>query len=368
MTERKIRYAVVGAGNIAQVAVLPAFANAAENSELVAIVSDDAEKRAALAKRYGLDQTGSYDELEQVIERAKVDAVYLAVPNALHRTFTERAARKGVHVLCEKPMAATVEDCEAMIRVCRERDVRLMIAYRLHFEEANLSAIEVVRSGQLGEPRIISSVFTQQVRADDIRTKKQLAGGAMFDMGVYCINASRYLFREEPEAVLASSWEGSDGRFAGVDETTTAILRFANGKVAQVTASLGAASISTFTVVGTRGSLTVEPAYDYTSDIVHTLTVEGKSSKRTFPKRDQFAPELITFSRAIAEGKDPEPSGEEGLADVRIVQAMFTSARTGQLIRLAPFSRARRPSLAQNIHKPAFEAPEPIHAPSPSQD
>jgi predicted dehydrogenase len=160
----KIRYAVVGVGNIAQVAVLPAFEHAKENSELCALVSGDPEKLEELGARYGVSATGSYDEMEDILAEARADAVYIALPNTLHREFTERAARAGVNVLCEKPMAMTEEDCEAMIRVTEERRVKLMIAYRLHFEEANLLAMEIARSGQLGEPHYMSSVFSHNVR------------------------------------------------------------------------------------------------------------------------------------------------------------------------------------------------------------
>jgi predicted dehydrogenase len=367
-SERKVRYAVVGAGNIAQVAVLPAFAHAQENSELVAIVSSDAEKREVLGQRYHVKITGSYDELEQVLERSKADAVYVAVPNAMHREMTERAARMGVHVLCEKPMAETVEDCEAMIKVCKEHNVRLMIAYRLHFEEANLRAVELAQSGKLGELRIFTSIFSQEVRPGDVRTKGELAGGALYDMGVYPINAARYLFRDEPDEVFATCISGGDGRFENVDETTTAILRFPGGRVAQLTASLSAASVSTYRVVGTIGDLRVEPAYDYVRELKHYLTIGEKTTEQVFPKRDQFAPELVTFSNCVLSGTEPEPSGEEGLADVRIVRAIFRSGETGKTVRLTPFSRSKRPGLSQEMQKPAVERISTVNAPSPSID
>jgi predicted dehydrogenase len=165
----RIRYAVVGAGNIAQVAVLPAFVHAGENSELAAILSDNAEKRAALGKKYGV-ATAAYADLETIADQEEVDAVYLALPNTLHRPFTERAVAAGLHVLCEKPMAMTSTDCKAMVNACEEAKRRLMIAYRLHFEECNLRAVEIVRAGQIGEPRFISAAFSQQVRSGDIRT------------------------------------------------------------------------------------------------------------------------------------------------------------------------------------------------------
>jgi predicted dehydrogenase len=366
MTESPIRYAVVGAGNIAQVAVLPAFEHARENSKLVAIVSSDAEKREALSQRYGIEHTGDYEEFEALLERADVDAVYLAVPNSLHRSFTERAARAGVHVLCEKPMAETIEDCEAMIEVCEKNSVRLMIAYRLHYEEANLRAVSLAQSGKLGQPRIFSSVFSQVVRPGDVRTKGALVGGALYDMGVYAINAARAVFRDEPQEVFATSFTGGQDDYLEVDATTTALMRFSEGRVAQFTASLKAASVSDYRIIGTEGDLRVEPAYSYTADIKHHLTVGDETQVATFAKRDQFAPELITFSRCILENTEPETSGEEGLADIRVIRAIITSAQTGRAIRLTPFERSRRQSLAQALHKPPVQQIEPVNAPAPS--
>ncbi|WP_433932770.1 Gfo/Idh/MocA family protein [Sorangium cellulosum] len=364
---RKIRYAVVGAGNIAQVAVLPAFKNAAENSELVAIVSGDAEKRAALGKRYGVAELGGYDELEDVLKRARVDAVYIALPNTMHREYTERAAAVGVHVLCEKPMAMTEEDCEAMIRATKDRGVKLMIAYRLHFEEGNLKAVEIARSGKLGEVRAFTSLFTHVVRPGDIRTRSAQGGGALFDLGVYCVNAARYLFREEPSEALAVSLRLDARRAEDVDETTSAILRFPSGAVAQFTVSQGLASVSSFRIAGTEGELRVEPAFDYSSDIKHYLTVGGKTEARTFKGRDQFAPELVYFSRCILEDREPEPSGLEGFADVRVMLAIQDSAASGRAEAIPPFQRDQRPGMSQSIKKPPVDPPEPVKAPSPSE-
>ncbi|WP_437635641.1 Gfo/Idh/MocA family protein [Sorangium sp. So ce854] len=364
---RKIRYAVVGAGNIAQVAVLPAFKNAAESSELVAIVSGDPDKRAALGERYGVSALGGYDDFEDVLKRARVDAVYIALPNTMHREYTERAAAAGVHVLCEKPMAMTEEDCEAMIRATKDRGVKLMIAYRLHFEEGNLKAVEIARSGKLGEVRAFTSLFTHVVRPGDIRTRSEQGGGALFDLGVYCVNAARYLFREEPSEALAVSLRLDERRARDVDETTSAILRFPSGAVAQFTVSQGLAGVSSFRIAGTEGELRVEPAFEYSSDIKHHLTVGGKTEVTTFKSRDQFAPELLYFSRCILEDREPEPSGLEGYADVRVMLAIQESAASGRAEAIAPFQREQRPGLGQSIKKPPVDPPEPVKAPSPSE-
>jgi len=195
---KKVRYAVVGAGNIAQVAVLPAFRHAKENSELVALISGDAEKRRALGERYSIATLGDYEDFESVLDKARVDAVYICTPNSEHREFVVRAAERGVHVLCEKPLATSVQDCELMRAACEQSGVRLMVAYRLHFEAANLKAIDIARSGKLGTPRLFSSFFSHVVRAGDIRRDPEVGGGASYDLGVYCINAVRHLFGAEP--------------------------------------------------------------------------------------------------------------------------------------------------------------------------
>jgi predicted dehydrogenase len=171
---QKVRYAVVGLGHIAQVAVLPAFAHA-QNSELAALVSDDPEKLEKLGRRYKVKARFSYDRFDECLHSGVVDAVYIALPNHLHREYTERAARAGVHVLVEKPMAVTEEDCLAMIRATEENEVKLMVAYRLHFEEANLKAIDLVQGGRLGDVRLFDSVFTMTVKP--VRRRADGGGG-----------------------------------------------------------------------------------------------------------------------------------------------------------------------------------------------
>ncbi|MEO5819496.1 MAG: Gfo/Idh/MocA family oxidoreductase [Vicinamibacteraceae bacterium] len=174
-SRRPVRYAVVGLGHIAQVAILPAFAHARRNSRLVAVVSGDRAKRRDVATRYRAAAYG-YDDYDACLEQ--VDAVYIALPNSQHAEYTIRAARAGVHVLCEKPMAVTADECEQMIAACAEHRVKLMIAYRLHFEEINLKVIDLVRKGKIGEPKFFNSSFSMTVRRGDIRTKKAFGGGS----------------------------------------------------------------------------------------------------------------------------------------------------------------------------------------------
>lgn len=366
---RRVRYAVIGLGHIAQAAVLPAFKHAGKNSRLAALVSGDAAKRRALSKRYDVDTAVDYDGFAGLLESGLVDAVYIALPNHLHRQYTEEAARHGIHVLCEKPMAPTEEDCESMIDACREHDVRLMIAYRLHFERGNMKAVKLLGDRRIGTPRYFTSEFSMRVKPGDIRLNPTaLGGGPAYDIGVYCINAARYLFQCEPVEVLAATATGDDPRFRETHEAMSAVLRFPEERLATFTCSFGASDVSAYRVVGTKGDLVMEPAYEYAEGLTRRLTVNGKTTTRTYPKRDQFAPELIRFSEAILTRTDPEPSGHEGLADVRIIEALLRSAKDGESVRLEPFRQPERPSLAQELHKPPIRKPKLVHASSAGEE
>lgn len=365
-TKNKIRYAVVGLGSIAQEAVLPAFQHA-ENSELAALVSGDDEKREELGRRYGCP-TYPYNRYEDCLESGKVDAVYIAVPNHLHRQYAERAARAGVHVLCEKPLAPNEQECLKIIEAARTGGIRLMVAYRLHFEEGNLEAIRICESGKLGDPRIFNSVFCQQVAPGNVRltyTVEQ-GGGPVFDMGVYCINAARYLFRDEPVEVTAVRGNSGDQRFQKTEEMMSVVLRFPEDRLASFTVSFGATHASRYTVIGTNGMLTADPAYSYATDVKLSVTTDGESSQHTYRKRDQFAPELIYFSDCILQNREPEPSGEEGLADVQIIQAIYRACDGGRSVPVKVVSRHARPNLSQEIQRPPVEPPELVHARTPS--
>jgi glucose-fructose oxidoreductase len=366
MPKRYVRYAVVGLGHIAQVAVLPAFGNARRNSRLAALVSGNAVKRKELSAKYGLERSYSYEQYDECLKSGAIDAVYIALPNHMHCEYAVRAARAGVHVLCEKPLAVTEEECLQMAQAARESQVRLMTAYRLHFERANLEALEVARSGRIGEPRLFTSDFTMQVVPGNIRVKRATGGGVLYDIGIYCINAVRSLFGEEPVEVLASV----AGALDEVEESVSAVLRFPGDRVASFTCSFGAAKVSAYRLIGTKGDLVVDPAYEYALALKHRLTIGGETHERRFAKRDQFAPELLYFSDCVLHNREPEPGAEEGLADVRIIRALYRSAQSGRPVELAPFppsgSRRERPSLEQEIRRPPVDKPQVIHAQAPS--
>jgi glucose-fructose oxidoreductase len=342
----RVRYAVVGLGYISQSAVLPAFAHAKRNSELTALVSDSRHKLRSLGEEHDVGLQFEYEEFDDLCASGAIDAVYIALPNSMHREYTERAARHGIHVLCEKPMAVTVEECRAMIDAARSNRIKLMVAYRLHFEPANLEAAVIARQKKLGEVRIFNSIFTMQVKQGDIRLEDALGGGTLYDIGIYCINAARMIFRAEPVEVFATSANNGESRFAEVDEMTSAILRYPGDRLATFTTSFGVADTSRYQFIGTKGDLALDPAYEIGATLVHHEKRDGHSRKRRYVKRDQFAPELEYFSDCILNDSEPEPSALEGLADVQIIQALLESVRTRRPVRVnvksdAPVQRSQ---------------------------
>ncbi|MCK6552431.1 Gfo/Idh/MocA family oxidoreductase [Myxococcota bacterium] len=326
--EGKVRYAVVGLGHIAKGAILPAFAKA-EHSELAALVSGDRDKLAELGERYGVEHRATYEEYEALLASGVVDAVYIALPNHMHGEYAMRAARHGVHVLCEKPLAPSSRECMMMIEAAIEGGVKLMTAYRLLLEPANLEARRIVQSGEIGEPRIFESIFSFQVKPGNLRLDRAKGGGTLWDIGVYCINAARHLFDAEPIEVRASSTKGGDDRFVETDEMTSVFMRFPNDRFATFTSSFGAAPTAAFRVVGTRGAVRMDPAYFYRGELVLEVTRDGLTERRVFPPTDQFAAELEHFSACLREGRDPIPDGQEGLEDVLVIEAALRSIRTG---------------------------------------
>lgn len=363
---KHIRYAVVGLGHIAQVAVLPAFAHAASNSQLTALVSDDPKKLKELGARYRVPYTYSYEQYDQCLREGHIDAVYIALPNNMHCDYATRAANGGIHVLCEKPMAVNEQECRLMIRAAERARTKLMIAYRLHFEEANVNAVEIARSGKLGKLRMFNSVFALQVREGDIRVRRKMGGGSLYDIGVYCINAARYLFQDNPVEVYTFSVKGTDRRFREVDEMSGALLRFPGDRLASFICSFGAADVSSYELIGTKGRLQVDPAFDYAGPLMQRLTLDGKTQTRRFPASDQFAAELIYFSDCIRRDKEPEPSGLEGLIDVQIVQALYRSAAQRRPVKLAPPAKRQWPTKRQVIRRPPVRKPTLVHTQSPS--
>ncbi len=329
-TSARVGYAVVGLGHIAEGAVLPAFQHC-KNAKLVAVVSGDEGKAKRLARKFGASHYCTYDQYESCLSHPQVQAVFIATVNGTHAEYTVRAAAAGKHVLCEKPMAPTVEECRSMIEACRASDVRLMIAYRKYFEPASLALKKLVTAGKLGRLKVIHSAFTIYLHPGKAAAwhydRKLAGGGSLVDVGVYCVNTIRWLTGREPNEVAAHSWTVDPARFSEVEESIAFRLTFLDGLVAQASSSFGAAKSSFLHVNGEKGWAALDPAYAYDEERRLFGRIGGRWFEQKFKEMDEFALELDAFADCILRRREPEPSGEQGMGDVAVMQAIYRSAR-----------------------------------------
>lgn len=361
-TDRKVRYAVVGGGWISQAAFMPGVAQTG-NSEITALVTGDPEKARVLGDRYGI-RAWPYDAYREALASDTFDAVYLALPNGMHRDYAVPALEAGKHLLLEKPMATSVDEGEAIVAAARAAGVKLMIAYRLHCEPGTLDAIERVRRGEIGEPLLFSSVFAQHVSGENHRARQGYWAGPVPDMGTYPLNAVRNLFSSEPISVSAHGARrpGSPFDFHG---TVTVILRFPGERMAQFTVSYETDAVDEYRIVGTEGDLLMSPGFTFGRGLAGKLTTGGKTRDLSYAHVDQFSGETRYFSDCILHDRAPEPDGEEGLADLRVLAAVERALETGETQVLPAMERSRRPSAGQGVALPPVKAPDLVDAAEP---
>jgi predicted dehydrogenase len=363
---KHIRYGVVGLGHIAQVAVLPAFKGAKKNSVLTALVTDDPKKGSVLSRKYKVPSVYNYEQFDELLRSDVVDALYICLPNNMHNEFAVRALNAGIHVLCEKPLALTEDDCMRINQAAEASGALAMTAYRLHFEEANLEALKICKYKKLGALRYFSSNFSFQVTDPrNIRLQRENGGGPLWDIGIYCINAARTLFQAEPVEVTAMAAKSRDKRFKEVEEMVSVTMRFPEERLATFTCSFGADSEGFYEVVGTKGSICVEDAYEYAGPRKLYVMKDGKIKQtKSYKKVDQFAPEIAYFSNCILKGTQPEPSALEGLADVRVIRAIYRSLESRAAEGVMP-SKHRGPKESMAEHFPPHGEPDTVHVHSP---
>ncbi len=333
--ERKIGYAIVGLGKLAIEEVMPAFQQA-KYSQPVALVSGHRAKAEQVAAAYGMDpqQIYDYDNFDRIIENEQIEAVYIILPNTMHAEFTLRAFQAGKHVLCEKPMAVTLEAGEQMIQASQQAQRKLMIAYRLHYEPFNQRVMELCKQGAIGKIKTFSSSNSQTVEAPNIRLSNDLGGGPLGDLGIYSINAARYVIGEEPSEVSAFAYyPPDDPRFRQVPESVVYTLRYPSGVLAHCECGFGHARSSCYRAVGDKGWIEMDPAFAY-SGLRLSLYDEEKSQKSELQPKvvNHFAAELDHFSECILNDQTPATSGAMGLADMRIIQAIHKAAGTGGVV------------------------------------
>jgi predicted dehydrogenase len=367
----KVRYAVVGVGWIAQTVLLPGVAHTG-NSEVVALVTGHVDKGQVVSEKYGIENVYTYDQLGQVLGSGEIDAVYLATPNFDHVEYAVQILEAGVHLLLEKPMAVSVEECERIIAAAKKSGAKLMIAYRLHFEPGTLKAIERVREGEIGTVRFFNSSFSQPVSDQNHRAKHGFWAGPVPDMGPYPLNMARNLFGAEPIEVFAMGVCTDAEHFVDVngkpfDDTVAVTLKFEANRVASFVLSYNGGDLDDYRIVGSKGDLFSEPAYQVGASIHHVVTVDKKKHSEGFKTTDHFGGELKYFSECILNDKNPEPDGEEGMLDVRVFAAIEQSLATGTVQQLAPYHRSRRPDPNQVQTLDVTKEPELIGVHQPSK-
>ncbi len=327
--EKKIGYCVIGLGRIAG-HFMPGVLNTS-NSQITGLVSGHRDKAERIAAQYGVPQSSiyNYENFDEIAHNPAIDAVYVALPNSMHAEYTIRAAKAGKHVLCEKPMSTNVADAEAMIAACKAANVKLMIAYRCHYEPTNLRAVKLIRDGALGQVQAIESSFGFNMGPNEWRTNKKLAGGGpLFDVGIYCLNACRYLTGEEPEHIAAfASTIDHDGRFSEVEENVSWTMKFPSGIVASCNTTYGAPMEGYYRVHGAKGWLEVDQAFVY-EGLRLRADFSGTQLDEPNPARDpsQFQAEAEHFSHCVQNNLEPQSPGEEGLRDMGYITQIYRSA------------------------------------------
>jgi len=334
---KKLGWAVVGLGNLAIHQILPAFAQC-EKSKVVALVSGHPDKANKLALRYDVNPKNiyNYENYDSIKDNPEVDVIYIVLPNGMHAEYTVRGLQAGKHVLSEKPMANTPAECQSMIDAARKADRKLMVAYRLRYEPFTQELIRMAREQELGPVKIIQTSAGFNIGdPNQWRLKKDMAGGgSLMDIGIYALQAARYISGEEPAEINAMAYSTpGDPRFKEVEENINFQLRFPSGVLANCTSSYGCAYRSQFQALATKGWFELDPGLSY-SGLRMRVSRGNKIEEPSLGVRDHFALEMDHMSQCVMQNKEPLTPGEEGLRDLKIMTAIYEAARTGKTVKL----------------------------------
>ncbi len=368
-SDKKVRYAIVGAGDIAQEDMMPGVDHTG-NSTITALVTGDPVKAKELGEKYEVKATYSYEQFGEALKSGTFDAIYLATPNWRHAEFIIPALQAGIHVLTEKPMEVSTAKCREILDAEKSSTAKLMVAYRLHFEPATLDTIKRIRGGELGDVHLFTSTFAQMVDPKNHRAHSGELAGPVFDMGPYTVNASRYIFSDEPTEIVSAA--GTKHPESGLDQnffdTVTVIVRFPGERLAQFCVSYYGNSTNYFSAVGPKGAITLNPSYTFGKPLEQTLAFGSKESDESFKNTDHFGGELKYFSNCILNGTEVEPDGEEGYADVRVLEGILEALRTGKNVMLEPFTRTKRIDPETQVEKlGAVSTPDLVDAENPGK-
>ena len=336
--KRKLGYAIVGLGSYATRQIMPRLKDC-EFAELRALVSGTPAKLERYGAEYGIPKTHWYDykSYDRMRDNPDIDIVYVVLPNSMHAEYAIRASQAGKHVLCEKPMAVSAAECEAMIAAAKKAGRKLMIGYRCHFEQYNLHAVDLVKRGFVGRPTLITAETGFYAQPNQWRLDRAYSGGgSLMDIGIYSLNAARYLAGEEPTELSAmESTDRSDPRFATVEDRIDFQLRFPSGAIANCVSSYSSGH-NAYRVTGTKGWVGMEPATPYEGHQMWTRR-DGRTEQVVLPapRKNQFVAQLDHLAESVLAGVPLRASGEEGLRDMRLIEAIYASAREHRAIALA---------------------------------
>lgn len=352
---QRVGFAVVGLGHLTLDEILPAFGQC-KMSRLVALVTGERDKGLTVARQYGVPENAvySYADFDRIRDNPAIEVVYIVLPNSQHEEFTVRAARAGKHVLCEKPMTTNSASARRMIAACAAANRHLMIAYRIQYEPTNREARRIIRSGELGRSKLMETVNAQnQGDPNQWRQKRALAGGGSLpDIGLYCLNTTRFLLGEEPVEIMASTYSTpGDPRFREVEENCLWQMRFPSGAQANCSTAYGSHMSRRYRMHLEAGWVALDPAYAYRGLRMEIGRVQAKNEgreNRQVEQKNQFALELDHMSDCVLNNRTPFTPGEEGLQDHVLMEAIYRSAQEGKSVSL--------PAVAK---RDAFRGPEP---------
>lgn len=324
MSEGKVRWGVLSTANIGRKAVIPAI-HAAANGEVVAVASRDAQKAADFAGETGIPH--SYGSYEELLTAPAIDAVYIPLPNSMHKEWTIKAAQAGKHILCEKPLALDAADCAEMQAAADAAGVLLMEAFMYRFHPRTERVLELLRGGALGPLRTVQSAFTfRSGNPDDIRLQADLGGGALMDVGCYCVNIARTAAGQEPvEAQAYARWHAN-----GVDEQLAGVLFFPDGVVAQFDCALTQERREFYALAGDKGYIEAAKSFVAGNGDVEIVQQLGAAHTReVIAGADQYTRMVEHFGACVLEGEALRYDAAEAAANMRAIEALYRSARNG---------------------------------------
>lgn len=308
--QKKIRYAVIGLGEISYSGILPNFSRASQNSELVAIVSRSSEKLRFYSEKYHIPHTFLMKDILHLLNSSLIDAIYIATPYPIAQEIAELASEKEIHILSDKPISL------------KNNSQKVMIAYRHLLESANSEIQKFVHDGKIGEPRIFNSTLSYHSEDRDERL--------LYNLGGSCINIARRIFKSDPIEVFANSHS---------KDTISLILKFPKGQLANLNISSESIQTSDYEIIGTTGRIRLEEAYEYAKSMTMKFYEKNKITIKRYPRRDLFSRILLSFSSTIQNNKT---SIETGTDDIRIIKAIELSLDLGTPISLRDFTRRKK--------------------------